>query len=211
MRHGKKFNHLSRSAAPRKALLMNLAKSLVLHKRIHTTVAKAKALRKFVEPILTRAKSDTTHARRIVFSHFQDKIPTKELFNQIAPKIMHRPGGYTRIIRLGNRLGDHAAMCMIELVDYNELYQKKTTSTPKTKTRRSRKAKSDSNPTVPQQVSVQPQMPSSTNLPDTQQNVGSPEQEQVLHVEAANVVPASPNTTSAQTTAKEDVAVDTKD
>ena len=120
MRHGKKFNHLSRPTAHRKALLSNLAKSLILHKRIRTTVAKAKALRKFVEPILTKAKSDTTHSRRVVFAYFQDKAPVKELYQHIAPKIADRPGGYTRIIRLGYRLGDHAEMCLIELVDYND-------------------------------------------------------------------------------------------
>ena len=108
MRHAEKFNHLSRPAAHRKALLTNLAKSLILYKRINTTVAKAKALRKFVEPILTKAKQDTTHSRRVVFSYFQDKVPVKELFNEIALKLADRPGGYTRIIRLGNRLGDNA-------------------------------------------------------------------------------------------------------
>ena len=137
MKHGKKFNHLSRSAASRKALLANLAKVLILHKRINTTLAKAKALRKFVEPILTKAKQDNTHARRVVFSHFQDKVPVKELFDNIAAKIADRPGGYTRIIRLGNRLGDNAEMCMIELVDYNELFQKRT-KPEKAKTRRGR-------------------------------------------------------------------------
>ena len=137
MRHGKKFNHLSRPAAHRKALLANLAKALILHKRINTTVAKAKALRKFVEPILTKAKQDDTHSRRTVFAYFQDKTPVKELFNEVAPKIADRPGGYTRIIRLGNRLGDNAEMCMIELVDYNDLLQKET-KPEKTKTRRGR-------------------------------------------------------------------------
>ena len=145
MRHGKKFNHLRRLAAHRKALLANLAKSLVLHKRINTTVAKAKALRKFVEPILTKAKHDTTHSRRVVFASFQDKAPVKELFNEIAPKITDRPGGYTRIIRLGNRWGDNAEMCLIELVDYNELLQKEP-KPAKAKTRRSRgKAKATTN------------------------------------------------------------------
>jgi len=124
MRHGKKFNHLSRPAAHRKALLTNLAKELILHKRIRTTLAKAKELRKFIEPILTKAKKDTTHARRVVFSYFQDKVPVKELFDDVASQISDRPGGYTRIIRLGNRLGDHAEMCMIELVDYNKLFHK---------------------------------------------------------------------------------------
>ncbi len=137
MRHRKKFNHLSRPAAHRKALLANLARSLLLHKRINTTVAKAKALKKFVEPILTKAKQDTTHARRQVFAYLQNKMPVKELFNEIVPKIINRPGGYTRIIRLGNRLGDNAELCMIELVDYNELLQKEPKST-KAKTRRSR-------------------------------------------------------------------------
>lgn len=137
MRHGKKFNHLSRPSAHRKALLANLAKALILHKRINTTLAKAKALRKFIEPILTKVKNDTTHSRRVVFSYFQDKVPVKELFHDVASKIADRPGGYTRIIRLGNRLGDNAEMCMIELVDYNELFQKRT-NPESTKTRRSR-------------------------------------------------------------------------
>jgi len=137
MRHGKKFNHLSRPTAHRKALLANLAKALILHKRINTTLAKAKALRKFVEPILTKVKNDTTHARRVVFSYFQDKVPVKELFNGVAPKIANRPGGYTRIIRLGNRLGDNAEMCMIELVDYNEFLQIGN-KLEKAKTRRSK-------------------------------------------------------------------------
>jgi large subunit ribosomal protein L17 len=137
MRHGKKFNHLSRPAAHRKALLANLAKALILHKRINTTLAKAKALRQFIEPILTKVKNDTTHSRRVVFSYFQEKVPVKELFNNVAPKIANRPGGYTRIIRLGNRLGDNAEMCMIELVDYNELLQKES-KPAKTKTRRSK-------------------------------------------------------------------------
>ncbi|MEL7065378.1 MAG: 50S ribosomal protein L17, partial [Bacteroidota bacterium] len=139
-RHGKKLNHLSRPAAHRKALLSNLAKSLILQKRIHTTVAKAKALKKFVEPILTKAKLDTTHSRRVVFAYFQDKVPVKELFNEVAAKIADRPGGYTRIIKLGTRLGDNAEMCMIELVDYNELLQK-ANKPDKTKTRRGRRSK----------------------------------------------------------------------
>lgn len=137
MRHGKKFNHLSRPASHRKALLTNQAKSLILHKRIVTTVAKAKALRKFVEPIITKAKQDSTHARRIVFSYFQDKEPVKLLFNEIVPKIGDRPGGYTRIIRMGNRLGDNAEICMMELVDYNTYLQKESEpKQSKAKTRR---------------------------------------------------------------------------
>jgi len=124
MRHRKAFNHLGRNVGHRKALLMNLAKSLITHKRIVTTLAKSKALRKFVEPILTKTKQDTTHSRRMVFSIFQDKEPVKELFNQIAAKIEARPGGYTRIIKLGNRVGDNAELAMIELVDYNTIYIK---------------------------------------------------------------------------------------
>jgi large subunit ribosomal protein L17 len=121
MRHGKKFNHLSRTASHRKAMLSNMASSLIEHKRITTTVAKAKALRKYVEPLITRAKDDTTHSRRIVFSYLQDKESVTTLFNEVAEKVASRPGGYTRIIKTGNRLGDNADMCIIELVDFNEL------------------------------------------------------------------------------------------
>lgn len=120
MRHGKKFNHLGRTTSHRKAMLSNMASSLILHKRITTTLAKAKALRVYVEPILTKAKSDTTHSRRLVFSQLQDKEVVALLFSEIAEKIANRPGGYTRILKTGNRLGDNASMCFIELVDYNE-------------------------------------------------------------------------------------------
>lgn len=138
MRHGKKFNHLSRTAPHRRAMLSNMASSLILSKRITTTVAKAKALRKYVEPLLTRAKSDTTHSRRTVFSYLQDKQTVTMLFGEVAEKIANRPGGYTRIIKTGNRLGDNADMCIIELVDYNELMLKEA-KPEKTKTRRSRR------------------------------------------------------------------------
>jgi large subunit ribosomal protein L17 len=139
MRHGKKDNHLGRTTAHREALLSNMASSLILHKRITTTVAKAKALRKFVEPLLTKSKTNTTHSRRTVFSYLQSKESVKELFDVIADKIASRPGGYTRIIRIGARLGDNAEMCMMELVDFNEtMLQKDTTVKAKT-TRRSRK------------------------------------------------------------------------
>ncbi|MHC2993565.1 50S ribosomal protein L17 [Pontibacter sp. HJ8] len=120
MRHGKKFNHLGRTASHRKAMLSNMASSLIMHKRLSTTVAKAKALRKFVEPLLTKAKSDTTHSRRTVFAYLQDKESVKELFDEVSAKIAARPGGYTRILKTGYRLGDNAEMCVIELVDYNE-------------------------------------------------------------------------------------------
>lgn len=143
MRHGKKFNHLSRPAGHRKALLTNQAKSLLEHKRIFTTVAKAKALRQFIEPIITKAKQDSTHARRIVFSYFQDKESVKTLFNEVIHKIGDRPGGYTRIIKTGNRLGDNAETCMIELVDYNNIYQvKELTTTAKEAKSKTRRGKS---------------------------------------------------------------------
>ena len=121
MRHGKKFNHLGRTAPHRKAMLSNMASSLIQHKRITTTVAKAKALRKYVEPLITKAKTDSTHSRRVVFSYLQDKESVTTLFGDVAIKVGERPGGYTRIIKTGNRLGDNADMCIIELVDYNEL------------------------------------------------------------------------------------------
>ena len=120
MRHGDKINNLGRTYSHRKALLMNMANSLITHKRISTTLAKAKELRKFVEPLITKSKDDTTHSRRTVFSYLQDKSVVKELFTEIAPKIINRPGGYTRILKLGIRQGDAAEMAMIELVDYND-------------------------------------------------------------------------------------------
>lgn len=137
MRHGKKFNHLSRTAPHRKAMLSNMASSLIINKRISTTLAKAKALRKYVEPLLTKAKDDTTHSRRVVFSYLNDKDSVKTLFDEVAAKIADRPGGYTRILKTGNRLGDNAEMCIIELVDYNEMLLDDKTA--KTKTRRSRR------------------------------------------------------------------------
>ena len=140
MRHGKKFNHLGRTASHRKALLSNMACSLIEHKRINTTVAKAKALRVYIEPLLTKAKEDTTHNRRTVFSYLQNKEAVTELFRTIAPKIAERNGGYCRIIKTGFRLGDGADIAMIELVDFNELYSAK--SEAKKTTRRSRRSSS---------------------------------------------------------------------
>lgn len=136
MRHGKTINHLGRTASHRKALLSNMAASLILHKRINTTLAKAKALRKFVEPLLTKAKSDSMHSRRTVFSYLQDKEAVKELFSSVADKIAERNGGYTRILKLGFRQGDNAEIAMIELVDFNEFIQ----AAPKKKPVRRRKA-----------------------------------------------------------------------
>ena len=136
MRHGKKVNHLSRKKGHRKSLLSNMACSLIEHKSISTTLAKAKALRVYVEPLLTKSKTDSTHSRRTVFSYLQNKEAVSELFRDVAPKIATRNGGYTRIIRTGYRLGDNAEMCMIELVDFNEVYTKEET---KKTTRRSRR------------------------------------------------------------------------
>ena len=138
MRHGKKFNHLGRQAPHRKAMLSNMCTSLILHKRISTTLAKAKELKKHVEPLVTRAKEDTTHNRRMAFSYLQDKEAIKTLFGEVAEKVGSRPGGYTRIIKTGFRLGDNAEMCIIELVDFNELMLKDSKPAKKT-TRRSRR------------------------------------------------------------------------
>lgn len=139
MRHNKKINHLGRTNTHRQAMLSNMACSLIKHKRIFTTTAKAKALRKFVEPLITKSKEDTTHSRRIVFSYLQDKYAVTELFKSISQQIAERPGGYTRIIKTGNRLGDNAKTCFIELVDFNE-NMLKTEKKKATRTRRSRKS-----------------------------------------------------------------------
>jgi len=138
MRHGKKHNHLGRKTAHRKAMLANMSCSLITHKRINTTVAKAKALRVFVEPIITKSKADTTHNRRLAFAALRDKYAVSELFREVAVKVADRPGGYVRIIKLGNRQGDNAPMAMVELVDYNELYNPKGNKAKKS-TRRSRR------------------------------------------------------------------------
>ena len=140
MRHGKKFNHLGRKTAHRKAMLSNMAGSLIEHKRVMTTVQKAKALRKVVEPLVTRSKENTTHNRRIAFAVLRQKEVVTELFNVVGPKVGDRPGGYTRIIKTGNRQGDNAEMCMIELVDFNDMYGK---DEKKKTTRRSRRAKTE--------------------------------------------------------------------
>ena len=139
MRHNKKFNHLSRKKAHRDALLANMTISLIMHKRIVTTLAKAKALRVYAEPLINRAKEDTMANRRLVFSYLQNKEAIKELFNDVAQKIADRPGGYTRILKLGNRLGDNAKTCFIELVDYNEAMLKEKAGAKAKSTRRSRK------------------------------------------------------------------------
>ena len=138
MNHKKKFNHLSRTSAHRKAMLSNMAASLILHKRIATTVPKAKALKISVEPLITKSKNDNTHSRRVVFSYLRQKEAVTELFSEVAPKIINRPGGYTRILHTGNRLGDNAEMCIIELVDFNATYTEVKQEVKKTATRRRR-------------------------------------------------------------------------
>lgn len=152
MRHGKKFNHLSRKTAHRKSMLANMACSLIEHKRINTTEAKAKALRQYVEPLITKSKNDTTHNRRIVFSSLRNKYAVSELFRDVAVKVGDRPGGYVRIIKLGNRQGDNAAMAMVELVDYNEVY---TPKAKKKKSTRRRGRKSGSKEAAPAAAPVE--------------------------------------------------------
>ena len=148
MRHNKKINHLGRTNTHREAMLSNMASSLIKHKRIFTTTAKAKALRKYVEPLITKCKDDSTHSRRVVFSSLQDKYAVTELFQEVSKKIGDRPGGYTIIIKTGNRLGDNAAMCFIELVDYNENMLKENVAKKAAKTRRSRKKATTAEATV---------------------------------------------------------------
>ena len=147
MRHSKVINHLGRTSSHRKAMLANMATSLILHKRITTTTAKAKALRTFVEPIITKSKEDSTHSRRVVFSYLKDKTAVAELFREVSPKIGERPGGYTRILKTGNRLGDNADMCILELVDYNEAMLGGEAAKTKT-TRRRRTSKKKEEATV---------------------------------------------------------------
>ena len=151
MRHGKKFNHLGRKTAHRKAMLSNMAGSLIEHKRVMTTVQKAKALRKVIEPLVTRSKENTTHNRRIAFAVLRQKEVVTELFNVVGPKVGDRPGGYTRIIKTGNLQGDNAEMCMIELVDFNDMYGK---DEKKKTTRRSRRAKTETAPVVEEAAPV---------------------------------------------------------
>jgi large subunit ribosomal protein L17 len=174
MRHNKKFNHLGRTSAHRKAMLSNMAASLILHKRITTTVAKAKALRPYVEPIITRSKDDTTHSRRMVFSLLQNKYALTELYRDVAPKVADRPGGYTRIIKLGNRLGDNAEMAMIELVDFNEnLLGEKASKKAKTTRRRGGAKKSA---TAAEAVAEKPAIVAEVVEPIAAEDVGTIEE-----------------------------------
>lgn len=167
MRHGKKFNHLGRTAPHRRAMMANIASSLILHKRINTTLAKAKALRVYVEPLITKCKEDTTHSRRTVFSYLKDKFAVAELFRDVSLKIADRPGGYTRIIKLGNRLGDNAEMAMIELVDYNENLQKSAKAIVEKKTRRSGASKKKTEAPSTENTSENTSEGSSTEVEET--------------------------------------------
>ena len=167
MRHNKKINHLGRTASHRGAMLSNMAVSLIMHKRIFTTVPKAKALKKVVEPIITRSKEDTTHSRRIVFKTLQDKESLTELFQNVSQKIGDRPGGYTRIIKTGHRLGDNAPMCFIELVDYNENMLKDSTTVTKTRRRRSRRKATDTATVASAATQVETTSEASEDVKDT--------------------------------------------
>jgi len=149
MRHGKKFNHLGRKSAHRKAMLANMGSSLVKNKRINTTLAKAKALRVFLEPLITKSKNDTMHNRRVVFSYLRDKDAVTELFREISTKVADRPGGYLRIIKLGNRLGDNAEMALIEFVDYNTTYNADKPAKKKTRRRRKKATTAETTPEAP--------------------------------------------------------------
>ena len=162
MRHGKKFNHLGRTSAHRKALLRNQAISLIMHKRIRTTVAKAKALRRFIEPLITKAKDGSMHSHRVVFSYLQNKEAVKELFGPVAAKVGERPGGYTRVIRMGFRKGDGAEMALIELVDFNEVYSLKGGKTAGGRRRRRRGGKKKSGETVAAVTTPEPASPASS-------------------------------------------------
>ncbi len=172
MRHRKKFNHLGRKSAHRKAMLSNMASSLILHKRIQTTVAKAKALRMYVEPLITKSKEDSTHSRRVVFGYLKNKYAVTELFRDVAVKVANRNGGYTRILKTGTRLGDNAEMCIIELVDYNENMLAKKEEKAKT-TRRSRRGKKKSSDTTAVQTETKVENTSSEEVVDNVEEVKS--------------------------------------
>jgi large subunit ribosomal protein L17 len=198
MRHGNKINHLGKKTGHRKAMLTNMACSLIEHKRITTTIAKAKTLRVFVEPILTKAKSDSTHSRRVVFSYLQSKEAVTELFREVAPKIANREGGYTRIIRTGYRLGDNAEMCMIELVDFNELYNNGSKKT----TRRSRRGGKKADETVAT-VAETTEVVEETPIAEVVEETPAAE---VVEETAAEVVEEAPVAEAAEETPAEDAS-----
>ncbi len=169
MRHSRVINHLGRTSSHRKAMLANMASSLIVHKRITTTTAKAKALRTFVEPLITKSKEDSTHSRRVVFSYLKDKTAVAELFRDVSPKIGERPGGYTRILKIGNRIGDNADMCIMELVDYNEamLGGGEAAKTKTTRRRRSPKKKDEAVTEEKVQKAVKAKAEKTTEKPAT--------------------------------------------
>ena len=208
MRHGKKFNHLGRQTSHRKSMLANMACSLIEHKRINTTVAKAKALKQFVEPLITKSKDDTTHNRRIVFAYLRSKYAVTDLFRDVASKVGDRPGGYTRIIKVGNRLGDNADMAMIELVDFNEIYNGGKKEEKKAKSRRGGKAKKAEDVAV---VSPIAEVAETTPVADVESNlseepVQTPEVTEVetTEVETTEVVDETPVVDSDDEATKED-------
>jgi len=199
MRHGKKFNHLGRTASHRKAMLSNMGASLLLHKRISTTLAKAKELKKFVEPLVTRAKEDSTHNRRIAFSYLKSKEAIKSLFGEVIEKVGTRPGGYTRIIKTGFRLGDNAEMCIIELVDFNELMLKDAAPAKKT-TRRSRRS-SGGETSAP--ASAAPKAAAKAAAPVSEEVEEAPIAEAEVVEETTPVAEASADETAAQEASEE--------
>ncbi len=203
MRHGKKFNHLGRKAAHRKAMLSNMACSLIDHKRINTTVAKAKALKQYVEPLITKAKNDSTHSRRVVFSYLRQKETIKELFGAVSSKVGDRPGGYTRIIKTGNRLGDNAEMCMIELVDFNDVYTNGKDK-KKTKTRRRKKttAKVEETPVV-EDAQVVEEAPVAEDTPAVEETPVAEDTPAVEETPAVEDTPAVEETPVAETASEE--------
>ena len=200
MRHGKKIAHLGRTASHRKAMMANMASSLIEHKRINTTVAKAKALKKFVEPLITKAKSDTTHNRRVVFSALRNKYAVSELFRDIAEKVADRPGGYTRIIKVGSRLGDNASMALIELVDFNDTYVTEK-PTKKRSRRRGGKKKAETAPAASEADIAE------DVVEEVTEEVAAPETEEVA-VEETPIQEESEEETKAADTATEEVTED---
>ena len=197
MRHGKKIAHLGRTASHRKAMMANMASSLIEHKRINTTVAKAKALKKFVEPLITKAKSDTTHNRRVVFSALRNKYAVSELFRDIADKVADRPGGYTRIIKVGSRLGDNASMALIELVDFNDTY---VTDKPTKKRSRRRGGK--------KQAETAPAAVEAEVVEDVVEEVAAETETEEVAVEETPTPEASVEETEGEESATEEVADD---
>ena len=205
MRHGKKLNHLSRQSGHRKSMLANMACSLIEHKRINTTVAKAKALKQFVEPLITKSKEDTTHNRRICFAYLRSKYAVTDLFRDVAAKVGDRPGGYTRIIKMGNRLGDNADMAMIELVDFNELYNGGKKEEKKGRTRRAKKSSSTEKTVVAETTNETEQLEDSSEI--VEDSIESEQADEVPVAEVdETVADETPDTPAADEESKEEEA-----